>query len=1108
MLRQKLLLQAACSTSRRPDVTTDLYLAHMTSEELETGCLVRWTRGDAIGVVESISNSRVEVKWDDGSTPPLFARRGAPLERVTLPPRVRRRSNDEPGIIVGPATDADRPSWKVVLLSQGGRERVVPEADLRPDNSLDPADRLLNQMTPGSAKQVNITTATRYLLNEHFNNDLVSLDAARVDIKPHQVGVVHRVVTNYPHRYLLCDEVGLGKTIEAGLILKELRARGLASRVLIIVPPNLRRQWQFELKTKFNETFAILDSDTTRYVRKQGYDGNPFARYDSVIVSERWIAEGSRAKQVTECAWDLVIVDEAHHARSHRSGARTSTTQLYKLVRQLTDRAVFPERSVLFLTATPMQLSSHELYSLVEMLDPSLFPTEEVFDSHRESLPGLSRAVEGLRQLTPGESAPRRLIESAAEWLGTAPGDITRRIEEEGIEQICDDLSAKHLLSEILIRNRKAVVGGFMPRRAHRWEVNLTEVEKTALDRVEEYVSLGYATATAQSDNAIGFLMVSYQKMMASSIAALRTSLAKRRNRLIAGDVAARASDKALRDLADEDSDLGAQAAEAMKALRAEEADELGELVELLDRVPVDSKSETLREQMAVLKDEATVPKVLVFTEFRATQEHLADVLRASGWGVSLFNGEMSAQQKDVSVERFRDDMEPHVLISTEAGGEGRNFQFCNLLVNYDLPWNPMRVEQRIGRVDRIGQEHIVEIFNFWVRDSIEERILEVLERRINVFEETVGGLDPILGEAERDIRHIMQRNRSDRDEAIEDFGRRLEEQVAAARKAEVKLRDLIMDTKSFSREIAERIAGEESPITAETQDLYMRRLLAAVRTHLRRDGKEYRLHFHEPFLSDNNVLFPDGPKRRVVFRADERSDSELVEFMAFGHPIIDAVTEEVTSPESEGAAGGRRLEAGDGLAVGTGWLLLWQITVPDLRERTLLVPLFVSDDGDVGEEWGLTLVRRTLAFGDEESIPSSELDTDSLEEAKSAAEAFVSRRVAELEADARASMQARIERERERMTTYYTYRLQAARDRLASTEATVVRLRSAEDETERRILPVWVANLEAAKAQITTLEDERHRRLEELDRKAGLAADYELVQAVRVDIRAPQSVE
>jgi ATP-dependent helicase HepA len=185
---------------------------------------------------------------------------------------------------------------------------------------------------------------------------------------------VHRVITNYPHRFLLCDEVGLGKTIEAGMILKELRARGSAERVLVIVPPNLVRQWQFELKSKFNEPFSILNTDTVRYLQEaHAYSGNPFERYDSVIVSSAWVSQPKWAKLAAESAWDMVIVDEAHHARVRRSGVHREETGLYRVVRDLASPDAFSKRAALFLTATPMQLDAGELYTLIEILDPALF---------------------------------------------------------------------------------------------------------------------------------------------------------------------------------------------------------------------------------------------------------------------------------------------------------------------------------------------------------------------------------------------------------------------------------------------------------------------------------------------------------------------------------------------------------------------------------------------------------------------------------------------------------------------------------------------------------------------------------------------------------------
>ena len=197
----------------------------------------------------------------------------------------------------------------------------------------------------------------------------------------------------------------------------------------------------------------------------------------------------------------------------------------------------------------------------------------------------------------------------------------------------------------------------------------------------------------------------------------------------------------------------------------------------------------------------------------------------------------MSSVEKDRAVEDFRNADGPRILISTEAGGEGRNFQSCHVLVNYDLPWNPMKVEQRIGRVDRIGQDHTVSICNLWVKDTVEERVLDVLERRIRVFEETVGGLDPILGDTETDIRKIMRLAGEKRDESLEEFGRQLEDQVRSAQDPEEKLGDFIMDTKSYRRELAERIAGQPPPIKSYDLDVFISQLLSDARTYIRQTG-------------------------------------------------------------------------------------------------------------------------------------------------------------------------------------------------------------------------------------------------------------------------------
>ncbi|SOD73491.1 SNF2 domain-containing protein [Jatrophihabitans sp. GAS493] len=714
------------------------------------GALACWPSapGSPIGVVVEVATQQVRVMFDGVEEPQAFSVHAQVIERVLLTGMVRRASTGAIGMVQG-MTTVSPPRWQVLI---DNRLVTVAEADLRPHVLEDPRSRMLAGRF-GTARQFYLAVTARRYENEQATNDLVSLGESRVDLKPHQVSVVHRVVTSYPHRYLLCDEVGLGKTIEAGMVLKELRARGTAVRCLVVSPPNLIRQWQFELKSKFNETFSIINSQTVKYLREtQRYEGNPFDAYESVIVSSAWITGPEWAKLATQSDWDMVVVDEAHHARARITGNRREETLLYRVVRDLVSPAAFSKRAALFLTATPMQLDSRELYSLVELLDPALFPTVEHFERHRSEVPGLNRLVHDLSEhgFPIPDVESRSVIDRVAGWLNLEEAEAEARLSDgrTSVEELCAELSALHLLSEVLIRNRKKLVGGFMPRHAHRSQVDLTKDERRALDAVEEYVHDGYARADRTNDQAVGFVMVIFQKMMASSISALRMSLDKRRIRLEQRALEPTLGKRAARLVADieegmeRDDFVSALLGEGAVA-DVEEANELTRLVALLDKVPVDSKAETLLTQLRVLAEQEPNPKVLLFTEFRETQEHLRRRLEELGWEVCMFHGQLKPEQKDAEVDRFRAAAGPSILLSTEAGGEGRNFQFCHLLVNYDLPWNPMRVEQRIGRIDRIGQVDTVQVFNFWVKGTVEERVLNVLERRINIFEETVGVAGP-----------------------------------------------------------------------------------------------------------------------------------------------------------------------------------------------------------------------------------------------------------------------------------------------------------------------------------------------------------------------------
>ena len=1075
---------------------------------LVAGMLVEFVpQPGTYGVLEELDGARARVRWDPGvDLGPYVNWRSGSLRRVELPLMVMRHGSQEPGFLIEPM-GSDPPTWRVQFFSG---LRTVPEAALRPNSNLDPVSKFKNGEI-GSYKKFRLALVTRHHRLAHLHDDLVSLGHSRVDIKPHQVGVVHRAITSYPHRFLLCDEVGLGKTIEAGMILKELRTRRIVKRCLIIVPSSLRRQWQFELKTKFNEVFSILDTSTVNHLRKsEGYTANPFLRYDNIIVSEAWITRGERPDEVQQVDWDMIIVDEAHHVRSTRRGNRVTTTRLYKLVRDLADPSHVAKRSVLFLTATPMQLQSHELFSLIELLDPLLFPSESHFERHRQEARGLSRLVEHLHTAypIPGED-PATTLERVSAWLDVPEPDVRKRLEHsaEEREAVCRELADRHLLSEILIRNRKNVVGGFMPRRAYRWRVTLTEEEHQALTQVEDYVQHGFALARSTRENTIGLVMATFQKLMASSIRALGHSLAGRRDRLLAKATPIRESAAYLEQRLEEHE---AASVVAVANLHEEEATKLDGLVQTLEALPVDSKGEEFVRRLMILFDEDPNTKVLVFTKFRETQAYLKELLHQADQflhpvGVNLFHGQMKSIAKDDAVRAFQVGTGCQVLISTQAGGEGRNFQFCHYLVNYDLPWNPMRVEQRIGRLDRIGQENVVHVFNLYAEDTIEERVLDVLEMRINAFEDTVGGLDPILGETEGDLREILRRAPSERDAAIEELGRRLEDQVKRARRAEEQLRDFVMDVKSYSREIAEKIAGRRHGLSPAAQTAFMTALLADVRTYIKRHQDEYELTFHDPFRGDHQYdLFHLGPKRWAVFRPDAVRDAEYVEFFAFGHPIIEAIVNDVLDKSYEGVTGSWRLISGDDLPAGTGWLLVHLINMPGIRPRSEMVPVFVTDGGIVLTEIGDGLVKRGALFSrwNEADIPREEIPAAAIDRAAEAAEKYVGRLAAGRQQAITDEADKRVDRERERIEAWFDHRQLAAADKLTSTKATLERLRASSDEGERRILPVWEKNFEDAKDIVESLALERALRMADIEKHRRPIIDHQLVAIARIDIR------
>jgi superfamily II DNA or RNA helicase len=552
-----------------------------------------------------------------------------------------------------------------------------------------------------AVEQILHTAAAAKLLDALEDNLLLAPIQSSVVPLPHQLYALNRAMSRDRIRYLLADEVGLGKTIEAGLILRELKLRGMVRRVLVVAPKGLVRQWQMEMRLHFGEHFRFVEASDVAAFRQCRDDGskpddNLWRMHDQVIVSldsvkpiegrRGWSAEQiatynrERFEELISAGWDLVIIDEAH-----RLGGSTEQVARYKLGAALAEAAPY----LLLLSATPHQGKTDQFMRMMQLLDRDAFPSEASINRERVH-PFVIRT------------------------------EKRAAIDAEGRPLFKPRLTRLHAVA-------------WQDRHA---------AQRRLYEAVTDYVRHGYNQAMAAKQRHIGFLMILMQRLVTSSTAAIRATLEKRLALLDVPQAQANLFDAV--DL-DEWSELDGQSQLDIAVLASgweRERSEVGVLLELAretERQGTDAKAEALLELIYKLQQEENDPqlKVLVFTEFVPTQAMLAAFLESRGFSVALLNGGMDLDARTRAQQAFARDV--RVLVSTDAGGEGLNLQFCHVIVNFDMPWNPMRLEQRIGRVDRIGQPHVVRAINFVLEDTVEHRVREVLEAKLAVIAQEFG---------------------------------------------------------------------------------------------------------------------------------------------------------------------------------------------------------------------------------------------------------------------------------------------------------------------------------------------------------------------------------
>ncbi|MDM8515656.1 helicase-related protein [Desulfobacterales bacterium HSG16] len=523
---------------------------------------------------------------------------------------------------------------------------------------------------------------------------------------PHQITALSRAMAGDRIRYLFADEVGLGKTIEAGLVLSELKLRGLVRRILIVAPKGIATQWISEMRIHFNEEFQLILGEDLKTLGRvtSGKSSTPWTMFDQVIVSldsvkplekrRGWSKERiaeynkSRFEDLVAANWDLIIVDEAH-----RLGGSTDQVARHRLGRGLAEAAP----CLLLLSATPHQGKTDAFHRLISLLDYRAFPD---------------------------------------------------------IESITRDRVAPYV---VRTEKRKAVNADgqplFKPRRTEmaqvRWQ-NHHRLQKFLYESVTEYVREGYNQAIKERKHHIGFLMILMQRLVVSSTKAIRTTLERR---IAAIKDQKRSISERLDDIESLESEFesiydmdGQELLDELLQFHVAALEHEVAQVEALLNIAIeceqtgpDAKAECLLDWIYRLQSEENDSdlKILIFTEFVPTQEMLKSFLEARGMSVVCLNGSLGMEERRLVQDSFR--AETRVLISTDAGGEGLNLQFCHIIINYDIPWNPMRLEQRIGRIDRIGQPETVRAINFVFEESVEYRVREVLEEKLSVIFEEFG---------------------------------------------------------------------------------------------------------------------------------------------------------------------------------------------------------------------------------------------------------------------------------------------------------------------------------------------------------------------------------
>ena len=770
-------------------------------------------------------------------------------------------------------------------------------------------------------------------------DNAAALTAARIDLLPHQVVLTHQVATAAPRRYLVADEVGLGKTIETALILRELASRGELERALIVVPAGLVNNWHRELNEVFNLNFEVFGSEGDVTDRKS----NAFIKHNRLIASVDTLKRRARINRLKAAPpWDLVIFDEAHHLSAYRNGKKVRKTENYKLAEALRNHA----RDLILLSATPHQGDHFRFWMLIQLLNPTLFNNPDEMIEHRHRL----NAV------------------------------VYRRTKADACRPDGSPLFAR--------------------RWVHTESFVMAEMENRFYGKLREYLMDGFNLAKKQGNQgrALGFVMTIFQKIAASSFAAVRSTLHRRqlmltiheailkdkeldidghRNLLdeakklihftnqIPNDAVGRGeADRILADLKlrlikklDEEELATVASSDSGEAITAK-GEELAassvsmslpeerlRIAELLSFFPEqrETKIDKLLRGLGALWQQNPGEKVVIFATYLATVDLLSKEIEAAypGQGVVVLRGGDHGM-KLAAEKRFRLHNGPKVLICTAAGREGINLQFSRVLFNFDLPWNPMDMEQRIGRIHRYGQADTAQVYNLVLSDTIEGRIFLLLADKLIEIANTLGKVDEhgnvtedlqsqILGQLSERLSYDQLYRDALSDPELKRTRQELEAALSNASEARKVVYELFQDLDSFSLDDYKPLADIEAS---------KKRLLEFTELSLAADGGTIREIEGEKFAIHTGG---NQPPRTFTLDRDLAQTEESIGLLGIDHPLVSGYCQRWRNLPATaiGASVSMPLEQ-------TSILTVWQVQVfgKDAETKIYIIPIAVDIDG------------------------------------------------------------------------------------------------------------------------------------------------------------------